>query len=358
MSITETSLLQKLLTSLGGGQVSDLHLRAGSPPVVRQDGELQVLSDEPIVTPDFLDAALQLLLTTEAREVLDHQRQITVGFTYANRLRLRVGVFYQRGIPEIAIRFISTSVRTLAELGLPPVFERMAITVRQGLVLIGGPFGSGRTTTIASFLQTINRSRTAHVVSIEEPIEYELNSAQSIIDQREIGTDVLSWEEALANLLAEDIDVLALGRLPSPAVAETAVNQALAGRLVIAGLEAESAPRAVEQLVATAVSANQEAFRQALADALQLVSVQRLVPRVGGGRLLVSEVLVATPAVRAVIREGKFYQLRTLMQTSRDEGMTSFDHALAQLVKTGEVMHEVATRYVQDSEVFESLVRR
>ncbi len=357
MSSTETAILQNLLMNLAGQQVSDLHLRAGSQPVMRRDGQLEVLTQEQIVTPEFLEAVLGFLLTPQQRANMEQERQVTVGRTFGNRLRLRITAFYQKGLPELAIRFVPANLKGLRELGLPPVFERL-VEAERGLVLVAGPFGSGRTTTLMAMLQAVNRSRVRHIATVEEPIEYVLVGEQSIVDQREVGTDVLSWDEAIESLPNEDVDVVAFSRLPTSAVTSAALNLALGGKLVLACLEADSCVKVVEQLIGSFLPDQQMAARAKLADSLLAASVQKLVPRVGGGRVLVTEVLVANPAVKSVIRDGKDYQLQNLLLTSREEGMVAFDHSLAQFVKTGEVRYEEAQGYALDQEVFESLVRR
>jgi len=357
VSATETAILQKILTSLAGQQVSDLHLRAGSQPVVRRDGELEVMTAEEIVTPDFLEAVLVILLTPQQRSSLETDRQVTVGHTFMSRMRLRITVFYQRGLPEIAIRFVPPNLKSLRELGLPASFERI-IGADHGLIIIAGSYGSGRTTTLASCLQTINQTQIKHIATVEEPIEYMLTGDKSIIDQREVGVDTVSWEEATESIPNEDVDVVGFSRLASPTIITSALSLALGGKLVFAVMEAESCVQAVEQLVVSFTPDNQALTRSKLADALLAILVQKLIPRVGGGRVLVSELLIATPAVRSVIHEGKDYQLNNLLLTSREEGMVALDRALAELVKTGEVMQEVALSYALDKEVFQSILRR
>lgn len=357
MSVTEAAILQKILTNLAGQQVSDLHLRVGSQPVVRRDGELEVLTQEEIVTPEFLESVLDIFLTPQQKAVLETERQVTVGYTFMNRLRLRITAFYQRGLPELAIRFIPTHLKSLRELGLPASFERL-LAAERGLIIIAGSYGSGRTTTLAASLQTINLNQVKHITTIEEPIEYILISSKSFIDQREIGVDAVSWEEAVASLPNEDVDVVGFSRLPSPSVTDSALSLALGGKLVLAIMEAESCAAAVEQLVASFPSTNQTLVRSKLAESLLAVLVQKLIPRIGGGRILVAELLIATPAVRALIHDGKDYQLNNILLTSREEGMVAFDRSLAELVKTGEVMPEVALSHALDKEVFQSILRR
>ena len=357
MSTTELSILQKIITDLAGQQVSDLYLRAGSQPVVRRDGELATLTSEQVVTAEFLQTSLEFFFSPAERQRLEHERQLTIGFSFLGRLRLRVSVFYQQGLPEIVIRFISSISRGLRELGLPPVFEKLA-QESQGFLLVAGPYGSGRTTTVASLLQVINRTQAKHIVTVEEPVEQVIVGQQSVVDQREVGRDVPSWEEALASLPQEDSDVIVLSRLPTSSVVSAALDLALAGKLVVAVTEADSTVKAIEKLVSGALPDNQDSLRARLADALLAISVQRLIPRLGGGRVLVSEVLIGTPAVKAIIHEGKDYQLQNILHTSRDEGMVAFDHSLAELVKTGEVLREEALKHTIDREAFQAYLRR
>lgn len=357
MSATEIAILQKILTNLAGQQISDLHLRAGSQPVVRRDGELEVMSQEDIITPEFLEAVLGVLLTPQQKGTLETDRQVTVGHTFMNRLRLRITVFYQRGLPEIAIRFISGNLRSLRELGMPAAFERL-LSADRGLVIIAGSYGSGRTTTLASCLQTINNSQVKHIATVEEPIEYVLIGDKSIIDQREVGVDAVNWDEATESLPNEDVDVVGFSRLPNSNVTDSALSLASGGKLVFVVIEAESCVSAVEQLVASFPPDNQPLARSKLAEALLAISVQKLVPRVGGGRVMVTELLIATPAVKATINDGKDYQLNNILLTSREEGMVAFDRSLAELVKTGEVMQDVALSHALDKEVFQSILRR
>ncbi len=357
MSSTETAILQKILTSLAGQQVSDLHLRVGSQPVIRRDGELEVLANEDIITADFLQVVLGILLTESQRATLESEKQITVGHTFMNRMRLRVTVFYQRGLPEIAIRFIPGNLKSLRELGLPPMFERL-VAADRGLIIIAGGYGHGRTTTLASCLQTINQNQLKHIITIEEPIEYVLVSDKAIIDQREVGVDALSWEEAVEILPNEDADVVAFSRLNNHTTSASALSLALGGKLVFVVVEAESCVQAVEQLIAGFPAESRPVMRSKLADGLLGILVQKLVPRVGGGRILVAELLIATPAVRALIHDSKDHQLTNILLTSREEGMVAFDRSLAELVKTGEVMQEVALAHALDPEVFKSILRR
>jgi len=357
MSATEVAIFQKILTNLAAQAVSDLYLRAGSQPVARRDGELSVESDEATVSADFLEAILAYLLTPQQRQILEQQKQITIGYNFANRLRLRLSVFYQHGLPELTMRFIGSSVKTTVDLGLPPALAKL--TSRQhGLILITGPFGSGRSTTVASLLSVINHRQARHIVTIEEPIEYALLADKSLLDQREVGQDVNSWEEAVGDLPNEDCDVIALSRLPSGQIINQAIDLALGGKLVLAVTESDSSVKTIERLLGQYKPDDQDSARTRLADALLAISFQQLIPRVGGGRVLVPELLLNTPPVKSIIQEGKYYRLNNLLQTSRAEGMMPFDFALAQLTQTGEIMQEIAIKYAHDLELFKALLQR
>lgn len=357
MSATDTAIFQKVLTTAAAGDISDMHLKAGSQPVVRIDGELKILTEELVVTEEFLEANLAWLLTQRQKEKFEREKQITFGYTFANRIRLRVAVFYQKGLPEISLHFIKNTPKSLKDLGLPKIWQSL-VEADHGLILVAGTYGSGRTTTLASLAQQINLVSAKHIISIEEPIEYILVGAKSLIDQREVGKDVNSWAEALESLPNEDADVVILGSLNSPTLMGKAIDLALGGKLVIASIEAESCIKGLERLVNGMLPDEQDNFRARLADSLLAMSVQKLVPRMGGGRIVVTEMLIGTPAVKNIIQEGKYYQLTNVLQTSRDEGMLSFDYALAELVKTGEVLHEQAMPYVTDKELFNSIIRR
>lgn len=357
MSATDTAIFQKILTNAAASDISDMHLKAGSQPVIRVDGSLKLLTEEAVITEEFLESNIAWLLTPEQKQQLEREKQITFGYTFANRLRLRVAVFYQKDLPEISLHFIKTTPKSIADLGLSKIWQRL-IMADHGLILVGGSFGSGRTSTLAALVQYINLNSAKHIITIEEPVEYVLVGAKSMIDQREVGRDVNSWSAALESLPSEDADVVVIGELSTPGLITQAVDLALGGKLVIGVFEADGCIKALERLVNGVVPDKQNDFKNKLADALLVMSVQKLIPRIGGGRIVVSEILIGTPAVKTIIKEGKYYQLINVLQTSRDEGMVSFDYALAELVKTGEVQHEQALPNVKDKELFNSIIRR
>jgi len=356
MSTSEVALFQQMLTDLAAQGVSDLYLRPAMLPLVRRDGELEQLAGQTVVSDIFLEAILAWLLTPEQKQKLESEKQLTIGYTFANHLRLRLNVFYQHGLPELTIRFVPLRIKKVSELGLPPNLEQL-MSANSGLVIISGPYGSGRSATIAALLQTINNTSARHIVTIEEPIEYVFTSNKSVIDQREVGQDVNSWEAALQSLPQEDCDVVVLGKVPRPALAAQALELAAAGKLVLMAAEADSTVKCLERLVTSFLPDEQTRIRDRLGEVLLAVLAQQLIKRIGGGRLAVTELLLGTPAVRNIVREGKFYQLNNVLQISRDEGMLAFDYNLAELVKTGLVQAEEAALYVHDNDLFNSFMR-
>ncbi len=356
MSSSEVALFQQLITNLAGQGVSDLYLRPASSPIVRQDGELKNLSDHSIVSDEYLESVLSWLLTEEQLDKFKNDKQLTFGYTFANRIRLRISLFYQKGLPEINIRFIPLKIKTISELGLPSILSKL-VAQAGGLIIISGPYGSGRSATLAALIQEINSQSARHIITIEDPIEYLFIGDKSVIDQRELGGDVTSWSAALATLPQEDCDAVFLSKLPVSELM-AAIDLAVAGKLVVITSEADSTIKVLENLVISFPPDNQPGLRQKLSEVLLGVLSQQLVPRIGGGRVAVTELLIGNSAVRSIIKEGKFYQLNNILQVSRDEGMVSFDYNLAELTKTGEIIEEEALSFAHDKEMFNSFVRR
>lgn len=356
MSSSEVALFQQLISGLVGQGVSDLYLRAASSPIIRLDGQLKTMSDQPIVTDEYLEAVLGFLLSEEQLAKFNKEKQLTLGYTFANRVRLRITLFYQKGLPELAVRFVPVKIKTIAELGLPTVLNKL-ISATSGLLIISGPYGSGRSATLAALIQEINNQSARHIITIEGPIEYLFVGNKSVVDQRELGSDVINWEAALETLPQEDCDVVFLPKLPAPYL-PSAIALAAAGKLVVITSEADASIKTLENLITSFLPDAQAGLRQKLSEVLLAVLSQQLVARVGGGRVAVTELLIGSPAVKSIIKEGKFYQLNNVLQVSRDEGMVSFDYNLAELVKTGEIIEEEALSYAHDKELFNSFMRR
>ncbi len=357
MALGQQITIERLLTRVAEYRASDLHLTVGIPPVLRVDGKLVTLSDEELITPELMDAALEELLTEEQRTQFEKERSIVFTYALGNKARFKVNIFFQKGYPSASLRYIHSEIRSIAELGLPTMVEGFA-RLKKGLVIVSGTFGSGRSATMAALLNTINKERAEHILTIERPIEYLFVNNRSIIEQREVGRDVESFESALENSFQEDVNVVMISELNSAAVVGTSLKVAESGRLVLSSMNTDSAVRTVEKIITSFPPDEQEQVRIQLSETLQGVVSQRLLPRIGGGSVLVAEVLTVTPAIRSVIRDGAIYQISTILQTSREEGMIPLDRALAARVKAGEILLEDAMSSANDRNNLQLMLRQ
>jgi len=349
-------ILQRILTTAAEYRASDLHLTVGNPPILRVDGKLVALEQEQVVTPDFMDAVAETILTPDQRTELEKDREIVVAFALEDRIRFKVSLFHQRGFLAASLRLITNELKSLKELGLPPAVQQFA-QLTKGLILVTGPFGSGRTATMAALVNEINRTRTAHIVTIEKPIEHLYVNNMSFIEQREVGRDTKSITQALETASREDVDVIVVSEMEEPEVIEAVLTAAESSRLVISTMNTDSILKTIEMIATNAPSEYEVKIRTQLAGTLMGIVSQRLLPKVGGGRVLVAEVMVPNAAIRAVIRDGALYQLANLLTTSREEGTISLDRSLAQLVKSGDILLDDALMHASDRNNLKLLTR-
>lgn len=349
--------INRILTAVAEYNASDLHLSVGNVPTVRVDGELVALRDEQVITPDFMKKLSMFLLNDQQRNVLEKEKEIVFSYNFQNRIRFKVDIFYQEGYLSASLRLIPSVIKTLKELGLPPAVEKFH-QLKKGLVIVCGPFGSGRTFTVTALIDEINNTRKEHILTVEKPIEFIFNDNQSIVEQREVGRDTNSFEQALKSAFRGDIDVILVGEMKTKEVIKGALDLAEGGRLVYAAMETDSSIKTIERIINSFESEAKNQVRVQLAEVLEGIVVQRLVPRVGGGRILVTEVLIPNPAVRSIIREGNIYQINNVLQTSREEGMISLDRSLAELVKTGEILIDYALQYAVDKNNLNRMTQR
>jgi len=347
MATTDSIVIQRILTTAAEYRASDLHLTVGNPPILRVDGKLVALEQEQVITPEFMEVLSEMFLTPDQREELTRERELVTAFMLENRIRFKVSMFYQRGFLAASLRLISSDIKPLSELGLPKVVESF-VNLTKGLVLVTGPFGSGRTATVAALVNEINKTRTANIVTIEKPVEHLYLNDRSFIEQREVGRDTKSFQQALETASREDVDVIVVSEMEEPDVIQAVLNAAESSRLVISTMNTDSVLKTVEKIINSAPPELETKVKSQLAGTLEGIVSQRLLPRVGGGRILVAEVMVPAPAVRTVIRDGQLYQLQNMLQTSREAGTISLDRSLAELVKTGEIMMEDAMAYAID----------
>ncbi|MDQ7829121.1 MAG: type IV pilus twitching motility protein PilT [Armatimonadota bacterium] len=339
-------------------QASDLHLKVKTRPMLRINGALVPAEEYPPFEVGELQALIESMLTPEQRDAFREERELDFAYSVPGLSRFRVNIFIQRGAPGAAIRVIPMKVPTLEELGLPEVLRRFAELPR-GLVLVTGPTGSGKSTTLAALINHINHTRTAHIVTIEDPIEYLHHDVKSVINQREVGSDTHSFGHALRRVLRQDPDVILIGEMRDLETIATAITAAETGHLVFATLHTQSASQAVERIVDVFPPHQQTQVRMQLSLSLEGVVSQTLLPRLDGrGRVAACEVLVMTPAVRNLIREGKTFQLPSAIQSGAREGMQSLNQALRQLVERRLVSLEEARARASNLQEFDQLMGR
>jgi twitching motility protein PilT len=349
--------IHSLLRLVIDQRASDLHLKVKSPPILRVHGRL-VPADLPPFEPPELQSLIESMLTEPQREAFRQEMELDFGYSVPGLSRFRVNVFRQRGNIGAAIRTIPMKIPTIAELRLPDGVERFAELPR-GLVLVTGPTGSGKSTTLAALIHHINHHRACHIVTVEDPIEYLHADARSIIDQREVGMDTHTFAHALRHVLRQDPDVILIGEMRDLETIATAITAAETGHLVFATLHTQSASQAVERIVDVFPPYQQEQVRMQLSLTLEGVLSQALLPRKDGrGRVAAVEVLRLTPAVRNLIREGKTFQLPSAIQSGAREGMQSLNQALRRLVEEGLVSYEEAAARATSLEEFDQLLGR
>jgi twitching motility protein PilT len=330
-------LLQALWTACG----TDLLLTAGLPPQFRVHGELRHAPGEAVLTGSDTDALLAELLAPEPAAAWAATNEYDFSFGWRDSARIRGNAFTQRGLTALALRMISREIPTMGDLGLPPALADFA-RHHQGLVLVTGPTGSGKSTTLAAMINRINTDRACHIITIEDPIEYVHEHKRSAVTQREIGSDTASFPDALRAALREDPDVLLVGEMRDLESIRFALTLAETGHLVFATLHTNDTAQALARIVDVFPAEQQTQVRVQLAAALTGIVYQRLIPRIGGGLVGAYEVLVANSAVRNLIKEGKPHQLRNALVTGRRDGMVTFEQSLSALVQSGLVTYEDA----------------
>ncbi|MFC1656703.1 type IV pilus twitching motility protein PilT [Patescibacteria group bacterium] len=326
---------------------SDLHLVAGVKPTIRIDGKLIPIDSEKPLSPMDIVNVLKAFVPAEQLKRLQEKRELDFSFGYKDKMRFRVNLFYQRGNISAALRLIPYKIKSISELKLPPIIEKFAMA-SQGFVIVTGPTGHGKSSTLAALVDHINKHRNAHVVTIEDPIEYVFSNNKSIIQQREVYSDTLSFSRALRSVLREDPNVVLVGEMRDLETIETALTVAETGHLVLTTLHTNNAAQTADRIIDVFPPHKQGQVRAQLANVLLGVVSQRLIPRIDGGRAVASELMIADSAVRNVIREGKTYQLPNIIATSVSEGMINLDKVLADLVSRGEISIDDALVWAND----------
>jgi twitching motility protein PilT len=349
--------LDELLTTLVDLGGSDLHITAGVAPCMRVHGALTPVEGRARLTPEDTEAMMRSVLTDAQWQRFDRDQELDTAYALPGVSRFRVNVYRQRGAVGAALRAIPHHIRGLADLGLPQSIENFAHLPR-GLVLVTGPTGSGKSTTLASLLDVANKTRSGHIVTIEDPIEYLHSHGRCVVNQREVGSDTADFSVALKHVLRQDPDIILVGELRDLETTSVAVTAAETGHLVLATLHTQSAAQTIDRLIDIYPPHQQQQIRAQLANCLQGVVTQALVPRRdGGGRTIVCEIMIATSAIRNLIREGKVHQIPTFLQSSGDIGMISFDQHLAQRYAEQLVSKGTALELAHDPNEFKRLAR-
>jgi len=350
--------VQEFLSTLLDLDGSDLHLTAGAPPTVRVHGDLVRLENYPPLDPETLRQLIYSILPQRHREHFEQDLELDTSYSLPGKARFRVNVYQQRDAMGAAFRLIPFEIRSLEQLGLPVNLSDMARLPR-GLVLVTGPTGSGKSTTLAAMVDIVNQERPCHIMTVEDPIEYLHHHKTSLVNQREVGADTKSFSEALKHVLRQDPDVVLVGEMRDLETISTAVTAAETGHLVFATLHTQDAPQTIDRIIDAFPPHQQQQIRVQLSTTLQGVITQQLLQTWDGkGRVCVCEVLVATPAIRHLIREGKVHQIYSSMQAGGRYGMRTMDQGLAALVQSGKISFELALQRCHDPQELGRLTGR
>jgi len=348
------NLLKRIFDFAIEKNASDIHFKADIAPMIRVDSRLMTVAQVGKFSPQDSRRLIELTMTPEQTQLLAERRELDFSFGYGE-VRFRVNAYFEKGQLAAALRIIPKRIRTFRELGLPPIIEKFTQSA-QGLFVITGPTGHGKSTTLAAMVEHVNSARTDHIITIENPIEYVFANKRSIISQREVGTDTFSFARALRSALRQDPNVILVGEMRDLETIDTALTAAETGHLIFTTLHTNSAAQTADRIIDVFPPYQQPQVRAQLANVLLGIVSQRLIPKVGGGRVVATEILVASSAVRNVIREGKTHQLDNIIATSAAEGMISLDKVLAELVTKGEITIDEALTWAIDPKNLKTLI--
>ncbi len=348
--------IELLLEEVIKQKASDLHLQVGLPPMLRVDGSLKAVSGAENLNEEQVESLVFAILDEDQKQILIKDKEFDFSFAFGDLGRFRVNAFHERGNMAAALRLIPNEIKTIDELSLPQVVSSFAEYPR-GLVLVTGPTGSGKSTTLAAIIDKINTERAEHIVTIEDPIEFTHKSKKSVVVQREVHYDTYSFSAALRSSLRQDPDVVLIGEMRDLETIAAAITIAETGHLVFATLHTNSAAQSIDRMIDVFPPHQQPQIRAQLSAMLQAIVSQRLVPAIGGGRMVAAEIMVATPAVRNIIREGKSHQLDAVIQTGAEHGMQSMDKTLVSLIHAGTITYEEARNFAVDIEELDRLMR-
>lgn len=347
--------LHELIDIVVSENGSDLHLSAGSHPMIRVAGSLIPLVKKPVLEPADVDGFVQELLNEKQYTRFTENFEMDFSYAYTEGIRFRGNTFFERGAMSIALRHIPNEIRTFEQLGLPPILESFALRP-QGFFLCVGPVGQGKSTTLAAMVQIVNNNRADHIVTIEDPIEYVFTPNQALIDQREIRVDTRDFSTALSAALRQDVDVIMVGEMRNTETIATAVTAAETGHLVLSTLHTNNAAQTIDRIIDSFPAGQQDQIRVQLAGSLAGIFSQRLIPRISGGMVPAYELLINNSAVSNLIRERRTHEIQTVIETGLEQGMIDMNRSLVELVKRGEITVENAFAYAINPKALERLM--
>ena len=346
--------IQDLVDLVINQGASDLHLSVGRTPFVRISGSLIPLMKRKVISVEDIHGFLNALISESTKNILDKEKSADFSYSLENA-RFRGNAYFHQGSLSIALRLIPKNIRTLTDLNLPPILESFT-RKSQGFFIVVGPIGNGKTTTLATLIDMINQTRAAHILTIEDPVEYLFDSKKSIIDQREVRVDAPDFQSALTAMFREDIDVVMLGEMRDINTIATAVTAAETGHLVFSTLHTNNAAQTINRIIDSFPPNQQDQIRIQLAGSLNGIFSQRLIPRISGGLVPAYELLINNNAVANLIREKRIHEINTIIETSSQEGMIDMDRSLAELVRAGEITVESAYVHSQNPKTLERLI--
>jgi len=349
--------IEELLEITVSQKASDLHLLVSLPPVLRINGELFPISGKESLSEEKVRELIFSLLTEEQKEILLVNKELDFSFDYSQKGRFRVNAYHQKGTLAAAFRLLPLTIPKIDEINLPEICHQF-VGLKQGFILVTGPTGHGKSTTLAAIIEEINQTRPVHIITIEDPIEYVFFPKKAIISQRELRADTHSWQIALRSCLREDSDVVMIGEMRDYETISSAVTIAETGHLVFATLHTNSAAQTIDRIIDVFPENQQEQIKMQLSNTLEAILSQRLLPSLEGGRIPAFEILLATPAVRTAVREGSTHLIDNIIQTSVELGMKTLEMDLARLVKQGKISLETAKMYTQRPEELMRLIKK
>jgi twitching motility protein PilT len=348
--------IEILLEEVVKKKASDLHLQVSLPPMLRVDGALLPISGSDALTEEAVESLLFAILDDDQKQILLKDKEFDFSFAFGDLGRFRVNAFHERGNLAAALRLIPNEILTTEQLGLPDVVNKFSEFPR-GLVLVTGPTGSGKSTTLAALVDKINTEKATHIITIEDPVEFTHKSKKSVVVQREVHYDTFSFSAALRSSLRQDPDVVLIGEMRDLETIASAITIAETGHLVFATLHTNSASQSIDRMIDVFPPHQQPQIRSQLSNILMAICSQRLIPSIGGGRVVAAEVLIATPAVRNIIREGKTHQLDAVIQTGSEYGMQTMDKTLVGMIHSGSISYDEARNFAVDIEELDRLMR-